>query len=170
VPAGIKLPSGVRLLEPGRRTGRASALIGDTTRAATYSPGDPLGWSIDFATTQSSVQPRELPAVEDLGWQLIQATHWRDGVPRIVHTLAKAAAAGTGVVDDEVDLLRVHLDTARYRLLDQYPDVDPALLLNCLLVAATEAIVTGDLISANYHFSWFQKLDAPPAGGWAANP
>jgi len=170
VPAGIKLPSGVRLLEPGRRTGRASALIRDTTRAAAYSPGDPLGWSIDFATTQSSVQPRELPAVEDLGWQLIQATHWRDGVPRIVHTLAKAAGAGTGVVDDEVDLLRVHLDTARYRLLDQYPDADPALLLNCLLVAATEAIVTGDLISANYHFSWFQKLDAPPAGGWAANP
>jgi hypothetical protein len=170
VPAGIKLPSGVRLLEPGRRTGRTSALIGDTARAAAYSPGDPLGWSIDFATTQSSVQPRELPAVEDLGWQLIQATHWREGVPRIVHTLAKAAGAGTGVVDDEVDLLRVHLDTARYRLLDQYPDVDPALLLNCLLVAATEAIVTGDLISANYHFSWFQKLDAPPAGGWAANP
>ena len=159
VPAGIKLPAGVRLLEPGRRTGRASALIGDAPRAATYSPGDPLGWSIDFAATQPSVQPRELPAVDDLGWQLIQATHWREGVPRIVHTLARAAAAATGVVDDEVDLLRVHLDTARYRLLDQYPDVDPALLLNCLLMAATEGIVTGDLVSANYHFSWFQKLD-----------
>jgi len=161
VPAGIKLPAGVRLLPPGRRTGRASALIGAAPRAATYSPGDPLGWSIDFAATQPSVQPRELPAVDDLGWQLIQATHWRDGVPRIVHTLAKAAA--TGVVDDEVDLLRVHLDTARYRLLDQYPDVDPPLLLDCLLIAATEGIVTGDLISANYHFSWFswiQKLDA----------
>jgi hypothetical protein len=48
-------------------------------------------------------------------------------------------------------------------LLDQYPDVDPALLLNCLLVAATKAIVTGDFVSANYHFSWFQKLDASPA-------
>jgi hypothetical protein len=158
VPAGIKLPAGVRLLEPGRRPGRVSALIGDAPRAATYGPGDPLGWSTDFAATQPSVQPRELPAVDDLGWRLIQATHWRDGVPRIVHTLAKAAA--TGVVDDEVDLLRVHLDTARYLLLDQYPNVDPALLLNCLLIAATEGIVTGDLISANYHFSWFQKLDS----------
>ena len=158
VPAGIKLPTGVRLLEPGRRTGRAAALIGEAPRAATYSPGDPLGWSIDFAATQTSVQPRELPAVDDLGWQLIQATHWRDGVPRIVHTLAKAAAAGTGVVDDEVDLLRVHLDTARSLLLDQYPNVDPALLLNCLLMAATDGIVTGDLISANYHYSWFQRL------------
>jgi Family of unknown function (DUF5631)/Family of unknown function (DUF5632) len=163
VPAGIKLPAGVRLLEPGRRTGRASALIGDALRAATYSPGDALGWSIDFAATQPSVQPRELPTVDDLGWQLIQATHWRDGMPRIVQTLAKAAAAATGVVDDEVDLLRVHLDTARYRLLNQYPDVDPPLLLNCLLMAATEGIVTGELISANYHFSWFswfQKVDA----------
>ncbi len=170
IPPGIKLPAGVRLLEPGRRTGRASALIGDSTRAATYSPGDSLGWSIDFAATQSSVQPLELPAVHDLGWQLSHATHWRDGMPRIVHTLAKAAAAGTGVVDDEVDLLRVHLDTARYQMLDQYPDVDLALLLNCLLVAATEGMVTGDSISANYHFAWFQKLDAPPASGWAANP
>ena len=161
VPAGIKLPAGVRLLQPGRRTGRASALIGDAERVEAYSPGDPLGWSIDFAATQSSVQPRELPAVDDLGWQLIQATHWRDGVPRIVHTLAKAAAAATGVVDDEVDLLKVHLDTARYRMLDQYPDVDPGLLVNCLLMAAAEGMVTGDLLSANYHFSWFQKLDAP---------
>ena len=91
-------------------------------------------------------------------------------MPRIVHTLAKAAAAGTGVVEDEVDLLRVHLDTARYQLLDQYPDVDLTLLLNCLLMAATERIVSGDSISANYHFAWFQKLDTPPGSGWAANP
>ncbi len=160
VPAGIKLPDGVRLLEPERRAGRAGALIADAPRAATYSPGDPLGWSIDFAATQHSVRPRELPPVDDLGWQLIQATHWRDGVPRIVHTLAKVAAESTGVVDDEVDLLRVHLDTARARLMDQYPDVDPVLLLNCLLMAATERIVSGDSISANYHFAWFQKLDA----------
>jgi hypothetical protein len=170
IPPGIKLPAVVRLLEPGRRIGKVSALIGDSTRAATYTPGDPLGWSIDFAATQFSVQPRELPAVQDLGWQLSQATHWRDGMPRIVHTLAKAAAAGTGVVEDEADLLRVHLDTARYQVLDQYPDVDLTLLLNCLLVAATERIVSGDSISANYHFAWFQKLDTPPASGWAANP
>lgn len=170
IPPGIKLPAVVRLLEPGRRIGKVSALIGDSTRAATYTPGDPLGWSIDFAATQFSVQPRELPAVQDLGWQLSQATHWRDGMPRIVHTLAKAAAAGTGVVEDEADLLRVHLDTARYQMLDQYPDVDLTLLLNCLLVAATERIVSGDSISANYHFAWFQKLDTPPASGWAANP
>lgn len=168
IPPGIALPEGVRLLEPERRTGKARLLLGDTISAASYAPGDFLGRSENVATTNASVQPRQLPAVEDLGWVLGQATHWRDGLPRIVHTLAKAATAGTGVVDEEVDLLRVHLDTARYRLLGQYPDFDPALLLNCLLLAATEGIVTGDLIAANYHLAWFQKLSAPPPSQWAS--
>jgi hypothetical protein len=166
IPPGITLPAGVRLLEPGRRTGKVSALLGETTRAATYNPGDSIRRPGDFAATESSVQPRELPAVRDLGWELGRVTHWRDGLPRLVHTLAKAAAAGTGVVAEEADLLRVHLDTARYQLLIRYPDVEPALLLNCLLLAATEGSVAGDLVSANYHLAWFQKLDEPPASQW----
>jgi hypothetical protein len=170
IPPGITLPAGVRLLEPGRRTGKVSALVGETTRAATYTPGDPVGRSADFAATEPSVQARELPVVEDLGWELGRITHWRDGLPRLVHTLAKAAAAGTGVVEEEADLLRVHLDTARYQVQIQYPDVEPALLLNCLLLAATESSVAGDLISANYHLAWFQKLDEPPASQWTTKP
>jgi hypothetical protein len=161
IPPGIAIPEGVRLLEPERRTGKVSALLGETTRAATYAPGDSLGRLDDFAVTKASAQPREVPAVDDLGWELSQATHWRDGLPRMVHTLARAAAAGTGVVEDEIDLLRVHLDTARYQLLIQYPNVDPALFLNCLLLAATEGAVTGDSVAANYHLAWFQKLNAP---------
>jgi hypothetical protein len=82
----------------------------------------------------------------------------------MVHTVARAAAAGTGVAEEEIDLLRVHLDTARYQLLIQYPNVDPALLLNCLLLAGTEGAATGDAVSANYHFAWFQKLNAPAGG------
>jgi hypothetical protein len=167
VPPSITLPAGVRLLEPERRTGKVSALLGETTRAAAYAPGDPLDRSFDVAATQASVQARELPAVEDFGWELGRVTHWRDGLPRLVHTLAKAAAAGTGVVAEEADLLRVHLDTARYQLLTQYPQVEPTLLLNCLLLAATESSVAGDLTSANYHLAWFQKLDEPPASQWA---
>jgi hypothetical protein len=166
IPAGIAIPAGVQLLLPERRTGKVTALLGDATRAVTYAPGDSLDWSAEFRETRSSVQPRELPAVDDLGWELGQATHWRDGLPRMVHTLARAAAAGTGVVDDEVDLLRVHLDTGYHQLLAQYPNVDHALLLNCLLLAATEGIVTADPISANYHLSWFHKLNAPPVGRW----
>lgn len=168
IPPGITLPEGVRLLAPGRRSGKASALLGEVTRIATYTPGDPVGQATDSAPTESSVRPRELPAVEDLGWELGRVTHWRDGLPRLVHTLAKAATAGTGVVEEEADLLRVHLDTARYQLLSQYPNVVPALLLNCLLLAATESCVAGDTTSANYHLAWFQKLAEPPASQWTA--
>jgi hypothetical protein len=170
IPPGLKLPADIQLLEPGRRNGTAATLLGRTTLLGTYAPGDPLGWATDYEVADISSQPRELAAVDDLGWVLGEATHWRDGLPRIVNTLAKAGAAGSGIVDAEIDILRVYLDTSRYQLLAQYPDVDPGLLLNCLLLAATEAIATKNLVSANYHFAWFQLLSSPPASGWKAGP
>jgi Family of unknown function (DUF5631)/Family of unknown function (DUF5632) len=170
IPPGITLPAEVRLLGPDRRAGNAAALLGQTTISATYAPSDPLGWATDYDVTDTSSQPRELPAVDDVGWLLGEATHWRDGLPRMVHTLAKAGAAGTGVIDAEIDILRVYLDTSRYQLFAQYPDIDAGLLLNCLLLAATEGIATGNLVNANYHFAWFQMLSAPWAGGWKARP
>ena len=166
IPSGIELPDGVQLLEPDRRGGTATEMLGNPTESASYSPGDRLGWASDFAATDTSVQPRKLAPIDDLGWQLSEATHWREGLPRMANTLVKAGAAGTGVVDAEIDLLRVHLDTLRYQLLAQYPDSDTALVLNCMLLAATEGIATGDMVSANYHYSWFRTLNAPPASQW----
>ncbi len=166
IPPGITLPDEVRLLEPGRRKGTAAALLGQTSLLVTYAPGDPLGWATDYEVTDTSSTPRELPAVDDLGWVLGEATHWRDGLPRMVNTLAKAGAAGTGIVDAEIDILRVYLDTARYQLLAQYPDVDPGQLLNCLLLAATEGMATKNVVYANYHFAWFQTLSSPPSSSW----
>ncbi|BBZ72696.1 hypothetical protein MPRS_37890 [Mycobacterium paraseoulense] len=162
IPAGITLPAGVRLLEPEPRTGRVGALIGDAVRVVTYAPGDSLRRSADFAATKSSVEPRELPAIEDLGRALSETTRRFDGLPRIVQRLADAAAADAVIIDQEVDVLRVHLDTARYQLLVQYPTVNPALLLKCLLMAATEGLASGDAISANYHLAWYRKLAGPP--------
>jgi hypothetical protein len=159
IPPGVTLPAEVELLPPARRVGRISELLGDVVRSAVYQPGDSFAVT-NSTTTQTSPKVRALPAIDDLGWKLGEATHWRDGLPRIVHTLAKAGAARTGVVDAEVDVLRVHSDTARYQLVAQYPDVDPALLSNCLLLAATEAIAIGDELSANYHFAWFEALTA----------
>ncbi|WP_369830528.1 DUF5631 domain-containing protein [Mycobacterium sp. 1245111.1] len=170
IPPGITLPDEVQLLEPGRRKGTAAALLGQTALLATYAPGDPLGWATDYEVTDTSSKPRELPAVDDLGWVLGEATHWRDGLPRMVNTLAKAGAAGTGIVDAEIDILRVYLDTSRYQLLAQYPDVEPAQLLNCLLLAATEGMATKNIVDANYHFAWFQLLSSPPPSNWKAGP
>jgi uncharacterized protein DUF5632/uncharacterized protein DUF5631 len=170
IPPGITLPADVRLLAPDRRKGNAATLLGQTAVLATYAPGDPLGWASDYDVADTSSQPRELPVVEDLGWLLSEATHWRDGLPRMVHTLAKAGAGGTGVIDAEIDILRVYLDTSRYQLFAMYPDIDTGLLLNCLLLAATEGIAAGNLVNANYHFAWFQMLSTPPASGWQAGP
>jgi hypothetical protein len=164
LPPGIAVPEGVRLLGPLRRGGRVSELLGTTTRAETYSPGDSAKWPTDSPGITPSVQPLDLPPVEDLDWQLGVATHWRDGLPRLVNTLVKAAASGAEIVEQEADLLRVHLDAARYRILGQYPEVDPAQLLNCMLLAATEGRIFDDLISANYHFAWYQKLNGTPVG------
>ncbi|CPR12781.1 putative transmembrane protein [Mycobacterium bohemicum DSM 44277] len=160
VPPGIALPAGVRLLGPGRRSGRVVALLGEAVRVAAYAPGDSLRRSPDLAATKSSPHARGLPAIDDLPGALCAATHRRDGLPGMVHAMATMAAGGNRVVDQEADVLRVHLDTARYQLLAQYPSVDSGLLLNCLLLAATEAFVVGDFVSANYHFAWFRELDA----------
>ncbi|MEY8013595.1 DUF5632 domain-containing protein [Mycobacterium servetii] len=162
IPPGIALPADVGLLPPERRTGTVAGLVGDVTRVAAYAPGDRLGWPDDLDPTTSSVRPRELPPVPDGGRVLSDATRGRAGLPRLVHALAAAAAGGTRVLDDEVDLLRVHLDTALHQLSVQHPGAGPGLLLDCLLLAATEAAVTGDATSANYHLAWFQKLDAAP--------
>jgi hypothetical protein len=87
----------------------------------------------------------------------------------MVNTLAKAGAARTGVFEAEIDVLRAYLDTPRYQVLAQYLDVGAALLLNTFLLAATEGIATGDLLSANYHFCRFRTLSTPPASKWASN-
>lgn len=169
IPPGVTLPARVELLAPARRRGRISELLGDVVRSATYHPGDPfVPGRVEAPAT--SAEARELPRVDDLGWKLVEATHWRDGLPRMVHTLAKAGAARTGVLDAEVDVLRVLSDTARYQLMAQYPDVDSALLSNCLLLAATEAIAVGDELAANYHFAWFEALNSPQPTNWSGAP
>jgi hypothetical protein len=165
IPPGVALPAGVVLLPPARRSGRVGEMLGDVVRSVVYHPGDPFAAGRD-ATTGASPDARQLPRVDELGWKLVEATHWRDGLPRLVHTLAKAGVARTGVLEAEVDVLRVHSDTARYQLMAQYPDVDSALLSNCLLLAATEAIAVGNQLSANYHFAWFEALSAPPRSTW----
>jgi hypothetical protein len=164
IPPNIALPAEVVLLEPGRRGGSVAALLGATTVSAMYQPGDPLGSAASDTGTPTSARPRAVSAIEDLGWRLSEATHWRDGLPPLVNTLARAGAAGTGVVDAEIATLRLHLDTARYQVLAQYPHVEVGVLLNCLLLAATEGLATRNRVEANYHFAWFQVLSDPPDG------
>ncbi len=169
IPPGVDLPDGVELPAPKRRSGTAVAMLGDTEATAAYVPGDSFGGFADREKTATSTAPRHLVEVADLEQRLAETTRGRAGLPRLTHALAAAVSAGDPVVEAQADVLRVHLDTARYQLLAHYPDLDNPLLLNCLLLAATEALVTGDLSSANYHFAWFTALSGPPAGRWDAD-
>ncbi|OSC39529.1 hypothetical protein B8W66_16780 [Mycobacterium decipiens] len=111
----------------------------------------------------TSPRPRRAPDIDELGWELSEATQWRDGLPRLAHTLAKAASTGTGVLDSEVDLLREHLATIGAKVLDSYPDnVDPHDVGNWQLLAAIDALVVGDKTVANYHLAWFQACRPTP--------
>jgi Family of unknown function (DUF5631)/Family of unknown function (DUF5632) len=165
IPPGIALPSVVTLLDPGDRRGDIESLLGQVSASASYSPVHYLPESAadDAEPIPTSPRPRQVPAVDELGWELGQATNWRDGLPQMAHTLAKAASTGTGVVDNEVEFLHQHLATLRDRVLDAYPDdVDGAAVANWQLLASIEALAASDGIGANYHFAWFQALNYVP--------
>jgi hypothetical protein len=163
IPPNIDIPLGAELLEPARRRGDIEALLGEVTVTASYAPLHYLPPADDSDSVSASSRARQGPVVEELGWELGQATNWRDGLPRLAHTLAKAAAAGTGVLDSEIELLHEHLTAVGEQVLNSYPgDVDPAALANWQLLAAIDALARTDKIAANYHFAWFQALNRRP--------
>jgi hypothetical protein len=155
IPPGIELPAAVTLLSPERRRGDLETLLGEVTVATGYTPIHYVPEEDEPIPT--SPRPRHLADIDDLGWELNQATQWRDGLPRLAHTLAKAASSGTGVLDREVDLLQTHLREVSTRVLDSYPEqVDFHDIGNWQLLAAIDALVAGDKPAATYHFAWFQ--------------
>jgi hypothetical protein len=155
IPPGIELPAAVTLLSPERRRGDLETLLGEVTVATGYTPIHYVPEEDEPIPT--SPRPRHVADIDDLGWELNQATQWRDGLPRLAHTLAKAASSGTGVLDREVDLLQTHLREVSTRVLDSYPEqVDFHDIGNWQLLAAIDALAAGDKPAATYHFAWFQ--------------
>ncbi len=164
VPPNIAIPSVVTLLEPGDRRGDLETLLGQVSASASYTPLHYLPESRDDTEPiATSLRPRQVPAVEELGWELGRATNWRDGLPQMAHTIARAASTGTGVIDVEIDLLQEHLTKLREQVISSYPDdVDAAAVANWQLLAAIDALAAADGIGANYHFAWFQALNRVP--------
>jgi hypothetical protein len=155
IPPGIDIPSATTLLEPGRRRGDLESLLGEVKLAVSHTPDRYVPEADEPVPT--SLRPRRAPEIEELGWELSSATHWRDGLPRLAHTLAKAASSGTGVDPSEVELLQQQMHDVGERVLDAYPDdVDSEDIGNWQLLAAIDALVRGDKVGANYHLAWFQ--------------
>jgi uncharacterized protein DUF5632/uncharacterized protein DUF5631 len=164
IPPGIKIPSVVTLLEPGDRRGDIEALLGQVEASASYTPLHYLPESdAEAEPTPTSLRPRRVPAVDDLGWELSQATNYRDGLPQMAHTIAQAAFADTGLIEVEIQLLDEHLTKLREDVIGSYPeDVEPAAVSNWQLLAAIDALAAKDPTGANYHFAWFQALNRVP--------
>lgn len=157
IPPNVQIPTGVRLLTPADRRGGLAALLGRTTREAAYTPGQLIDPDDATDPVRMSIRARDTAVVADLGWELSQATKWRDGLPRLAHTLAKALSARTGCLDSEVELLRDYLSTVSHTVLARYPEsVDPIHVGNWQLLATIDALINDHKTLANYHFAWFQ--------------
>jgi hypothetical protein len=155
IPPGVDLPIGVTLLDPAPRRGDLQTLLGEVNATVQWTPGHYL--ADDDEPLRYSPRPRHGVTIDELGWELSQATRWRDGLPRLAHTLAKAAWSGTGVLDSELDQLHESLTAIATAVVDNYPgDVDPEQLGNWQLLAAIDALIVGDKSAANYHLAWFQ--------------
>ena len=164
VPPHVRIPVGVTLLAPGRRTGSPTTLLSPATLTATYSPGQYIAPD-DAEPVRTSIRARQTADVEELGWELSRATKWRDGLPRLAHTLAKAASSGSGYLDSEIDLLNAHLQAITSRVLGEYPDNhDPATVGNWQLLASIGALINNERFCANYHLAWFQAMSLTPTG------
>ena len=165
IPPDVHIPEGVELLQPARRPGSAADMVYGLRSTVTYIPGDSFGGVSDLDRVADSPWPRRVEPIGDLSRRLADATRNRRGLPGSVYGLLTAADQ---VAEPQIDILRVHLDTARYQLLAQYPNAAPALLLNCLLLAAAVAVLTDDRTGAGYHFAWFTALAGevaePPPG------
>jgi hypothetical protein len=156
IPPHIDIPVGVQLLEPGRRDTDLVTLLSEATMTETYEPGRDAISAEQGDEVPMSVRAHHTTAVKDLGWELTQATRWRDGLPRLAYTLARASVARTGFPDAEIALLRTELDAVATEVLVSYPDtVSPAAIGNWQLLATIEALVGTEMTLANYHFAWF---------------
>jgi hypothetical protein len=160
IPPHVEIPTGITLLAPGHRGRTLEALLGETTLTVAYNPGQYLQPAEDADPVSTSIRARDTHEVEELGWELSQSTKWRDGLPRLAHTLAKAASTGTGYLDSEVDLLREHLATVAQHVLTDYPDhVETVMVGNWQLLATIDALIRNEKTTASYHFAWFQALN-----------
>lgn len=159
LPSHVRPPAGVRLIEPSAdvASDRLSLdmLLGKTVFRADHVPGGP----VREPRVELSDWPRKLEPVPDVRWELRQAADWRDGLPRLAHTMAKAWATGNGVRPLEIDALRDFISHTKAEVLRSYPGaVHPHTVGNWMLAAAIEAFNNDESLLGTYHFSWFRAL------------
>lgn len=160
IPPNVKIPVGVnRLLEPALRRSDASLvdLLGAVSAAAVHKANGFIAKpGPDDPALSGDRVARTGPEVDELGPTLVEAVRRRDGLPRIAQTLAQAATRGTGVTENELDVLR-HEQQAEYQKALEDPH-DLSRAADWMLLAAIEALIEGHDSLAHYHVAWFQAV------------
>lgn len=160
IPPHVKTPEGVTLVSPQAAMWAPRRplvdMLGENLFQSVYEPGA----EIAEASVPLSDWVRHVEDVSDMRWSLRKASEWRDGLPRLAHTMAKAWATNAGVRPIEVDQLREHLNATRTAVLGDYAGgvVNGHVLGNWMLLAAIDALVAGDSVSGTYHYRWFEAL------------
>ncbi len=98
------------------------------------------------------------PALDELGPTLVEAVRRRDGLPRIAQALAAPLVRKTGVLDNEVEVLRTCVAYIQHAVLNAYPNHGLAAVGDWMLLAAIEALIDDHEYAANYHLAWFAAV------------
>ncbi len=160
IPPNVKIPVGVsRLLEPALRRADASVvdLLGVVTAAAVHkSNGFIAKPGPDDPPLTADRVARTGPQVKELGPTLVELVRRRDGLPRIAQTLAQAATRGTGVTENEIDVLQREQQAAYQKALQDPREL--SLAADWMLLAAIDALIHGHESLAHYHVAWYEAI------------
>lgn len=161
VPPHVRTPRGTRLPSPSvdaiTRGVDPREGVRDREFSAAYAPGE---WINDAGASDVELADvRQAAPLETLAWDLRQATERREGLPRLAHTLAKAWAGQTGVLDSELSALSKQLDEVRAEVLHGYrTGTDLHLVGNWMLLSSIDAAINGTRSAATYHLRWYQAV------------
>jgi len=162
IPPHVRLPAHVTLLEPTTRHHHANVvdLLGAVTVAAAHHANTYVGEPGPDEPALSGDRPARsaAPQVDELGPTLVDAVRRRDGLPRIAQAVAAPAVRKTGVLESETEMLRECAAAIQQSVLAAYPNHDPAVVGDWMLLAAIEALIDGHEYLANYHLAWFDAI------------
>lgn len=170
IPPHVKTPEGVTLVNPQAAMWAPRRplvdMLGENLFQSVYEPGTEIAES----TVPMSDWVRHVEDVTDMRWALRKASEWRDGLPRLAHTMAKAWATNAGVRPIEIDQLREQLNATQTTVIGDYAGgvVNGHVLGNWMLLSAIDALVGGDNVSGTYHYRWFEALRQADASASAA--
>ncbi|OBK64532.1 Tat (twin-arginine translocation) pathway signal sequence [Mycobacterium sp. 1165178.9] len=162
IPPHVRLPAHVTLLEPTRRRHDANVvdLLGAVTVAAAHHANTYVGEPGPDEPVLSGDRPARsaVPQVDELGPTLVDAVRRRDGLPRIAQAVAAPAVRKTGVLESETEMLRECAAAIHQSVLAAYPNHDPVVVGDWMLLAAIEALIDGHEYLASYHLAWFDAI------------